>query len=102
MGIGYIWALLLGVGMLLMPVSPLWDIRNHNHSRAFATMTKFYGVSRSHRAVHRETKEIDEALTASSGDPPYVQLCYYGGMETLTSLHGTKPLQRLECRDGIS
>lgn len=102
MGIGYIWALLLGIGMIFMPESPRWDICNDNHSRAFTTMTKFYGVSRNHRAVHRETKEINEALAASSGDHPYVQLCYYARMETLTVLDGMKPLRRLECRAGIS
>lgn len=102
MGVGYIWALLLGVGMLFMPESPRWDIRNNNHARAFTTMTKFYGVSRKHRAVHREIKEINEALAASSGDHPYVQICHYGRMEKLTSLGGMKPLRLLECRAEIS
>lgn len=71
MAIGYIWALILGVGMLFMPESPRWDIRHGNHPRAFTTMTKFYGVSRHHRAVYNETKEINEALDAASGDHPW-------------------------------
>jgi MFS transporter, SP family, sugar:H+ symporter len=70
MGVGYIWAIILGGGMLFMPESPRWDIRHENHARAFTTMTKFYGVSRHYRAVYNETKEINEALDASSGDHP--------------------------------
>ena len=71
MGIGYIWALMLGIGMLFMPESPRWDIRHDYNDRAFTTMTKFYGVGPKHRAVHRETKEINDALLASAGDHAY-------------------------------
>ena len=71
MAVGYIWALILGVGMFLMPESPRWDIKHGNHERAFNTMTKFYGVSIHHRVVDTETKEIDRAINAMSGDHPW-------------------------------
>jgi SP family sugar:H+ symporter-like MFS transporter len=71
MGVGYIWAIILGIGMLFMPESPRWDMRQGNDPRAFTTMTKFYGVSRHHRALHHETEEIREALIAAEGDHPW-------------------------------
>lgn len=73
MGVGYIWALALGIGMLFMPESPRWDIKNGNHERAFTTMTRFYGVSRHHKVVDIETKEINAAMEASSGDHPWYE-----------------------------
>jgi SP family sugar:H+ symporter-like MFS transporter len=73
MGVGYIWALILGGGMLFMPESPRYDIKNGNADRAFDTMTKFYGVSRTHRVVAIETKEINAALEAASGDHPWYE-----------------------------
>lgn len=73
MGIGFAWALILAGGMLCMPESPRWDIRHGKHERAFNTMTKFYGVSRTHRVVDVETKEINAALEASAGDHPWYE-----------------------------
>lgn len=73
MAIGYIWAIILGVGILFLPESPRWDIRKGYHERARVTMTKFYGVSLNHRVVDRETKEINHALDASSGDHPWYE-----------------------------
>jgi len=73
MGVGYIWALVLGVGILFMPESPRWDIRKGNAARAFTTMTKFYGVSKHHQVVDRETKEINKAIDASKGDHPWYE-----------------------------
>jgi SP family sugar:H+ symporter-like MFS transporter len=73
MAVGYIWALVLGIGMLFMPESPRWDIRYGNSARAFTTMTKFYGVSRHHEVVDRETKEINKAIDASKGDHPWYE-----------------------------
>jgi len=71
MGIGYIWALILGVGVLFMPESPRWDIAHNYHERAFDTMTAFYGVSRHHIVVDRETKEIDEQLASINEPHPW-------------------------------
>lgn len=73
MGIGFLWAIILAGGMLMMPESPRWDIRKGNHERAFQTMTKFYGVSQNHRVVDVETKEINAALEAASGDHPWYE-----------------------------
>ncbi|KAI9734048.1 MAG: hexose transporter hxt1 [Claussenomyces sp. TS43310] len=73
MAIGYIWALILGIGMIFMPESPRWDIRRGNHDRGFNTMTKFYGVSRHHRVVDVEVREIDAAMQAASGDHPWYE-----------------------------
>lgn len=71
MGVGYIWAIILAVGMLFMPESPRWDIRFGNTERAFNTMTAFYGVSRHHIAVDTETREINEALKSINEKHPW-------------------------------
>ncbi len=71
MAVGYLWAVILGVGMLFMPESPRWDIRFGHHERAFVTMTRFYGVSRNHRAVAIETVEINQNIKASTGNHPW-------------------------------
>lgn len=73
LGIGYAWALILGVGILFMPESPRWDIKEGNKDRAFTTMTKLYGVSRHHQVVSRETVEINKALDAAKGDHPWYE-----------------------------
>jgi SP family sugar:H+ symporter-like MFS transporter len=67
MGIGFIWALTLLVGMFFMPESPRWDMKNGNYKSAFHTMTKFYGVPPHHRAIALEAAEINENIKASRG-----------------------------------
>lgn len=69
MGVGFIWAIILGVGILFMPESPRWDFRQGNDVRAKNTMTKFYGVSPGHSVVAMEIDEIKTALAiAAAGD----------------------------------
>lgn len=74
MGIGFVWAIILIVGILLMPESPRYDIVKGRHERALRTMTKFYGVPLNHRAVHVETQEINKAIEAASGDHPWYEV----------------------------
>lgn len=74
MGIGFIWAIILVVGILLMPESPRFDIHHGRHERALRTMTKFYGVPLNHQAVAIETAEINKAIEASSGDHPWYEV----------------------------
>ncbi|KAJ5687336.1 hypothetical protein N7455_006380 [Penicillium solitum] len=58
MGITYIWAAILGVGMMFFPESPRYDYRHGNTEKAMNTLSKVYGVPRNHRALHIEFEEI--------------------------------------------
>lgn len=58
MGITYIWAAILGIGMLFFPESPRYDYRHGNVEKAMNTLSKVYGIPRNHRALHIEFEEI--------------------------------------------
>ena len=76
MGVGFIWPLILGIGMLAFPESPRYAFRNGRMDEARATLAKFYGVSESHREVQRELAEIKEKhdLEVSLGKRPWIEL----------------------------
>jgi SP family sugar:H+ symporter-like MFS transporter len=58
MGITYIWAIILGFGMMLFPESPRYDYRNGKKDQAKKTLAKIYGIPHNHRALHLEFDEI--------------------------------------------
>lgn len=60
MGITYLWAIVLGVGMSMFPESPRYDYRHGKVEKAMTTMSKIYGIPRNHRALHLEFDEIKE------------------------------------------
>lgn len=76
MGIGFIWPLILGIGILFFPESPRFAYRHGRVDEARRTMAKFYGVHESHRAVKREIAEIKEKhdLEISLGKRPWIEL----------------------------
>jgi SP family sugar:H+ symporter-like MFS transporter len=73
MGIGFIWALILGLGIMLLPESPRHDWNNGRPERARTTMAKFYGVAEHHPLIDNETEEIEKVRLASSGDHPWYE-----------------------------
>ena len=76
MGVGFIWPLILGVGILFFPESPRFAFRKGRVEEARMTMAKFYGVSENHREVQREIREIKEKhdLELSLGKRPWIEL----------------------------
>ncbi|KAM0794499.1 general substrate transporter [Usnea florida] len=76
MGVGFIWPLILGVGILFFPESPRYAFRKGRVEEARTTMAKFYGVSENHREVQREIREIKEKhdLEVSLGKRPWIEL----------------------------
>jgi len=64
MGIGFIWAVVMAVGMLFMRESPRWDYRRGKIDRAQGTIARSYGVPEDHPDVIREIREIKEKLDA--------------------------------------
>jgi SP family sugar:H+ symporter-like MFS transporter len=73
MGIGFIWALILGLGIMLLPESPRHDWNRDKQARARTTMAKFYGVPEHHQLIDNETAEIEKVRIASSGDHPWYE-----------------------------
>lgn len=73
MGIGFIWPLILGIGILFLPESPRHDW-NHGHTdRARTTMSKFYGLPEHHIMIESETEEIQKVMEATKGDYPWYE-----------------------------
>lgn len=77
MGIGFIWSLLMAVGICFLRESPRWDYRNGRIERASVTIAKSYGVPEHHWEVKRELKEIKaklDAENAGGGKHPVTEL----------------------------
>jgi SP family sugar:H+ symporter-like MFS transporter len=73
MGIGFIWALILGIGIMFLPESPRHDWNRDRPDRARTTMAKFYGLAEHHPIIDKETNEIEKVRLASSGDHPWYE-----------------------------
>lgn len=62
MGIGYVWSVIMAVGICFLPESPRWDYRRGNIERARKTISSVYGVEQNHYEVNREIREIKAKL----------------------------------------
>lgn len=76
MGITYLWAIVLGVGIAFFPESPRYDYRHNKPDRAMTTLSKMYGIPRNHRALRIEFDEIQEKyqLEVERGQASWAQL----------------------------
>jgi SP family sugar:H+ symporter-like MFS transporter len=76
MGITYLWAIVLGVGMAFFPESPRYDYRHGKVDKAMNTLAKIYGIPINHRALHIEFDEIKEKHEEEkrNGQVTWVQL----------------------------
>ncbi|TVY84489.1 High-affinity fructose transporter [Lachnellula suecica] len=73
MGVGFIWAIMLGVGILFLPESPRFDYNHGRPERGLNTMSKFYGESASHPMIRTEAAEIERVMQAQSGYHPWYE-----------------------------
>ncbi|KAF1955579.1 general substrate transporter [Byssothecium circinans] len=64
MGIGFIWPVIMGVGILTLRESPRWEYRHGKIDSARKTVALSYGVPEDHPEVQREIREIKEKLEA--------------------------------------
>lgn len=64
MGVGFIFPVIMALGMLILPETPRYDYRKGRVDRARTTIAKSYGVPESHWEVSREIKEIKAKLDA--------------------------------------
>ena len=65
-GIGFVWAFILGAGILLFPETPRYAYRKGRTEEAKATMCKVYGAPPNHYSVYMELEEIEAKLRAES------------------------------------
>ena len=73
MGVGYIWALMLGVGILFLPETPRYDFNHGRQDHGLTTMSKFYGIEARHPLIQREAAEIEKIREATQGDHPWYE-----------------------------
>lgn len=64
MGIGFFWALTLGLGMLCFPESPKYDYRNGRVDKARETMANLLGVPQDNPIVTGEIQEMKRKFDA--------------------------------------
>lgn len=60
LGIGFLWAIILGVGILFLPETPRFNFRNGKHDLARRDIAGFYGVSENHKVVN---ETLDDCAT---------------------------------------
>lgn len=63
-GVGWIWTIILGVGILFFPETPRFDYRHGQGERAKATLCKVYGATPNHWAIYTQVEEIESKLRA--------------------------------------
>lgn len=77
MGIGFIWPVIMGVGILFLRESPRWEYRRGKIDSARKTVAMSYSVPEDHPEVTREIKEIKEKLDAEQaggGKHPWYEI----------------------------
>lgn len=76
MGISFIWAFVLGFGILLFPETPRFDYPQGKVDKAAESLGKFYGVSANHITVGKQMKEMEEKFQAeqAGGDHPWYEV----------------------------
>ncbi|KZL69626.1 hexose transporter [Colletotrichum incanum] len=65
-GLGWLWTIILGVGILAFPETPRFDYRMGNIERAKTTLCRVYGAPENHYSIHVQLEEIESKLRAES------------------------------------
>jgi len=76
MGLSFVFAAILGFGIIFFDETPRFNFRKGKVDEAKRTMTKVYGVSDNHWSVHYELEEIRIKLEAESGKGSALQEWY--------------------------
>lgn len=82
-GIGFIWAVGLIVGMLFMPESPRFSLKIGNEEKARRDMMKIRGVPADDRALNYDIAEMKEILAIDARLPHGVQELVHGQPKVL-------------------
>jgi len=75
MGIAFVWAFILGAGILFFPETPRFVYRQGHKDAALETMLKVYGAPANHYTVYLEMEEIEakQRAEASQSSNPIVE-----------------------------
>ena len=65
-GLGWLWTIILGLGILLFSETPRFDYRRGRIEEARRTLMRVYGAPANHYAVHLQMEEIGSKLRAES------------------------------------
>lgn len=68
LGITFLFALVLGGGMVFFPESPRYEFRHGKAESAQSTLAKLYGIPENHVRILEEMREIREQFEAESDD----------------------------------
>ncbi|CAG8146528.1 unnamed protein product [Penicillium salamii] len=68
LGLTFLFALILGGGMLFFPESPRFEFRHGKAESAQRTLSKLYGIPENHVRILEEMDEIREQFEAESDD----------------------------------
>ncbi|KAI1318547.1 general substrate transporter [Xylariaceae sp. FL0255] len=66
LGLGWIWTIGLGLGILLFSETPRFDYRRGRVEEARKTLMRVYGAPANHWAIHSQMEEIESKLRAES------------------------------------
>jgi SP family sugar:H+ symporter-like MFS transporter len=69
LGLGWIWTIGLGFGILLFSETPRFDYRRGRVDEARKTLMRVYGAPANHWAIHTQMEEIETKLRAESAVP---------------------------------
>ncbi|KAH9908917.1 general substrate transporter [Xylariomycetidae sp. FL2044] len=65
-GLGWLWTIILGIGMLAFHETPRFDYRRGRVEQARKTLMQVYGAPANHYAIHIQMEEIGSKLRAES------------------------------------
>ncbi|EJP71045.1 hexose transporter [Beauveria bassiana ARSEF 2860] len=65
-GLGWIWTLILGIGILFFPETPRFNYRRGKTEEAVKTLCDVHGAPRNHYIIHIQVAEIESKLHAES------------------------------------
>ena len=77
MGVGFIWSVIIAIGIMFLRESPRWEYRKGKIESARTTIAKSYGVPENHWEVDREVREIKaklDAENAGGGKHPWYEV----------------------------
>ena len=75
-GISFVWAFILGVGILFFPETPRHEFRHGKIDSACASIAKFYGVSTRHKVVKKQLDDMQQKLEIEleGGEPKVTEV----------------------------
>ena len=65
-GLGWIWTLILGIGILFFRETPRYDYRHGRIDEAKETLCRVYGAPANHYSIHIQLEEIESKLRAET------------------------------------